>query len=100
MNIINLTYRLCELMAYLSKTINCFRKHKSCLADLLQECSNELRCVSCVVIIKLKWYKEQYTHIDQTLVNSLHGLLNCEIGGLDCSVITTEYRTLVHCIHR
>ena len=28
--------------------------------------------------------------IDQTLVNSLHSLLNCEIGGLDCSVITIE----------
>jgi len=27
-----------------------------------------------------------YTHIDQTLVNSLHGLLNFEIGGLDCHV--------------
>jgi len=25
--------------------------------------------------------------------------LNCEIGGLDCRVITTEYRTRVHCIH-
>jgi len=33
-------------------------------------------------------------YIDQTLVNSLH-----EIGGLECSVITTEYRTRVHCIH-
>jgi len=32
-------------------------------------------------------------------VNSLHGLLNCEIGGLDCLVITTQYRTRVHCIH-
>ena len=40
-----------------------------------------------------------YTNIDQTLVNSLHGLLNCEIGGLDCHVITTEYRTCVYCIH-
>ena len=39
-----------------------------------------------------------YTNIDQTLVNSLHGLLNCEIGGLDCHVITTAYRTRVHCI--
>ena len=29
--------------------------------------------------------------IDQTLVNSLHGLPNCEIGGLDCHIITTEY---------
>jgi len=28
------------------------------------------------------------THIDQTLVNSLHGLLNCEMGGLDSHVIT------------
>jgi len=24
-----------------------------------------------------------YTHIDQTLMNSLHRLLNCEIGELD-----------------
>ena len=43
-----------------------------------------------------------YTNIDQKLVNSLHGLWNmwnCEIGGLDCRVITTEYRTRVHCIH-
>ena len=32
-------------------------------------------------------------------MNSLHILLNCEIGGLDCHVITTEYRTRVHCIH-
>jgi len=39
-----------------------------------------------------------YTHSDQTLVNSLHGLLNCEIGGLDCHVITTGYRTQVHCL--
>mgnify|MGYP006890643508 CR=1 FL=1 len=30
-----------------------------------------------------------YTHIGQKLVNPLHGLLNCEIGGLDCLVITT-----------
>jgi len=28
-----------------------------------------------------------------TLVNSLHGLLNCENGRLDCHGITTEYRT-------
>jgi len=32
-------------------------------------------------------------------VNSLLGLLNCEIGGLDCHVIPTECRTRVHCIH-
>ena len=40
-----------------------------------------------------------YTNIDKTLVNSLHRLLNCEIGALDCRVITTEYRTRVNCIH-
>ena len=40
-----------------------------------------------------------YTNIDQTLVNSLHGLLNCEIGGFNLYVITTEYGTRVHCIH-
>jgi len=40
-----------------------------------------------------------YTHIDQTLVNSLHRLLNCEIGGLYCHGIRTEYRTRVDCIH-
>jgi len=41
-----------------------------------------------------------YTHIDQTVMNSLQGLLNCEIGGLDCRAITTEYISHVHCIHR
>ena len=40
-----------------------------------------------------------YTAIDQKLVNSLHRLLNYEISGLDCHVITTEYRTRAHCIH-
>jgi len=30
-----------------------------------------------------------YTSIDQKLMNSLHGLLNCEKAGLDCRVITT-----------
>jgi len=40
-----------------------------------------------------------YTNIIQTLMTSLHGLLTCEIGGLDCHVITTEFRTRVHCIH-
>ena len=40
-----------------------------------------------------------YGSIEQTLLNSLHRLLNCEIGGLDWHVITTEYRTRVHCIH-
>jgi len=40
-----------------------------------------------------------YTNIDQTLVNSLHGLLNFEIGEFDCPVITTEYLSQVHCIH-
>jgi len=38
-----------------------------------------------------------YTNIDQTLVNSLHRLLNCD--GLDCQFNTTEYDTRVHCIH-
>jgi len=32
-------------------------------------------------------------------VNSLHALLNCEIDGFDYRVITSEYRTRVHCIH-
>jgi len=44
-------------------------------------------------------YTLLYTNIDQKLVNSLHRLLNCEIGGLDCHVFTTEYRTPAQCIH-
>ena len=40
-----------------------------------------------------------YINIDHTLGNSLHRLLNCEIGALDCHVITTQYRARVHCIH-
>jgi len=31
-----------------------------------------------------------YTNSEQTLVNSLHRLLNCEIGGSDCHVSTTQ----------
>jgi len=31
----------------------------------------------------------------QGFVNSLHGLLNFEIGGLDCHFITTEYLSRV-----
>jgi len=31
-----------------------------------------------------------HEHIDLTFVNSLHSLLNYEIGGLDCRVITTD----------
>jgi len=34
--------------------------------------------------------------IVQTLLNSLHGLMNFEIGELDCRVIITEYITCVH----
>ena len=44
-------------------------------------------------------YNTLYTNIDHKLVNSLHGLLNCEISELDCRDITTEYKTRVHCIH-
>jgi len=40
-----------------------------------------------------------HVHINQALVNSLQGMLTCEIGGLDCHVITSENRTRVHCIH-
>jgi len=32
-------------------------------------------------------------------LNSLHRLLNFEIGGLDYRDIKTECRTRVHCIH-
>ena len=42
------------------------------------------------------------THIVYTYrpdTNSLQGLLNCEIGGLDCRVVKTEYRTRDHCMH-
>jgi len=35
-------------------------------------------------------------NIDQTLLNSLHRLISCEIGGLD---FTTKYIMCVHCIH-
>jgi len=38
-------------------------------------------------------------NIDQKPVNSLHKVFNCEIGGLECHVIITEYRTHVYCIH-
>jgi len=37
-----------------------------------------------------------YTKIDQTLLNSLHRLLNCELGGLDCHVNTTAQYNTAH----
>ena len=55
-------------------------------------------------IIKQKWVVVSvsiqllYTDIDQTLWISFQGLLNCEIGWLDCHFITTEYRKRVRCI--
>jgi len=38
-------------------------------------------------------------NIDQTLMKSLHGLLNFEIRGLDCRVITAEDISRVHWKH-
>ena len=64
--------------------------------------------VRCSIIVNLNIirfvsfiYNEQglYTNIEQKLVNSLHWLLDCETGGLDCRVIIAEYRTRVQCIH-
>ena len=55
------------------------------------------RHVNCIHMYS-HWYVV-YTNIDLTFMNSLHGLLNYEIGELDCHIITTEYRTRVHCIH-
>jgi len=55
--------------------------------------------VLCVFLIFLVLVIILNGNIDQALMNSLHGLLNCEIGGLDCLFITTEYISRVHCIH-
>ena len=54
-----------------------------------------LKNIAKVVLFKLFHSKNfldliLYTHIDQTLVNSLQELLNYEISELDCHVITTE----------
>jgi len=53
-----------------------------------------------IIIIHIQLYHLQphalYRNIDQTLVNSLHGLLNCEIGGLEFCVITADYLPSVH----
>ena len=40
-----------------------------------------------------------YGNSDQTLVKSLYGLLNFEIGGLECRVITADYISRVHYMH-
>jgi len=53
----------------------------------------------CYVLVNGHYSVVLYTNIDQKHVHSLHILLNCEIGGIDCRVFTTEYRTRVHCIH-
>ena len=46
-------------------------------------------------MLKVNWLRLLYTKNRP----DTNGQLNCEIGGLDCHVITTEYRTRVHCIH-
>jgi len=53
-------------------------------------------CINCCCFKK---FIILYRNIDQTFVNLLHRLLNFEIGGLDCRVITKEYRTHVQYIH-
>jgi len=56
--------------------------------------------IFCFIIIYIQLSHIQphvlYRNIDQTLVNSLHGLLNCEIGGLEFRVITADYLSSVH----
>ena len=47
--------------------------------------------------LKVGYNYNVYEHWPWKLVNSLHGLLNCEIGGLDSRVVTTEYKTCVNC---
>ena len=42
-------------------------------------------------ILSLRYCKGTLTRHSETQ--------DCEIGGLDCHVITTEYKTRVHCIH-
>jgi len=39
-------------------------------------------------------YQVLHGNIDQTLVNSLHGLLNFEIGGLDSRVVATSHSSV------
>ena len=57
-------------------------------------------CIHVFITFFVNFYaRVLYGNIDQTLVNSLQGLLKCEKGGLDYQVITTEYKTGVHCIH-
>ena len=43
-----------------------------------------------------KWYCIQTLTRHSLHVNYLHRLLNCEIGGLDCHVITTEHVSIVY----
>jgi len=75
-------------LSALDRLLNSYRKYPR---------SDQLKTMFIQIVVhlsfKLSWKKTLYiiyTNIDQTLVNSLHGLLNCEKGGLGCHVITTE----------
>ena len=70
---------------------NIFYIYTRCRASVIAYCICLFTQISSIV------YKNN--NIDQTLVNALHRLLTCEIGGLNWHVITTEYRTHVHFIH-
>ena len=52
-------------------------------------CRQLVNHVTLYVVVMFLCNLVLYGNIDQTLINSLHGLLNFEIGGLDCRVITT-----------
>ena len=56
---------------------------------------------TCSLLSFLNWHivYKHWPDCLSILVNSLHGLLNWEIGGLDCHVITKEYRTRAHCLN-
>jgi len=82
--------------------------YRNYMSEQVYDTYSELHCMLCLVMLIQTFLDKSefhfctfvllYTNIDQKLVNSLHGLLNCETGGLECRVISTEYRTRVHCI--
>ena len=72
------------------KSIQIFKSNKKWHLTVVQEVLVFLRTECLLTSIVCK-------HCPDTM-NSLHGLLNCERGGLDCHVITPAYRTRVNYI--
>ena len=83
------------------KYVNNYCCKKYCPTNKSEQFFVPFKLYDCLnILIQYKMHV-LYRNIDQTLVNSLQGLLNFEIGGLDCRFFFSpkDCKTRVQCKH-